>query len=47
MSLCGNSSAKDKDLPNLTQVMHCYIAIVILSVQSNSWEGFCALADAE
>lgn len=32
MSLHSNSSAEDKDLPNLTQVVHGHFAIVFLRV---------------
>lgn len=32
MSLGSNSSAEDKDLPNLTQLVHGHIAIVFLRV---------------
>lgn len=36
MSLRSNPSAEDKDLPNLTQVMHGLIAIVFLRVWSKA-----------
>lgn len=36
MSLCSNPSAEDKDLPNLTQVMHDLTAIVLLRFWSKA-----------